>query len=102
MSKIKGVPAVPEADPWETRELGSDENFIERVPVDIKMVSMRLQSQLVEALQVIADYRGIGYQPLIRVVLGRFANSEIIQIAKALQEYQRANETVITAAKMRA
>ena len=112
MTKIKGVPEVPETDPWETRELGSDENFVERAPADLKkevdsalgmqMVSMRLQSQLVEALKVIADYRGIGYQPLIRDVLGRFAKSEIIQIAKELQEYQRANEAVTTAAKKRA
>ena len=112
MSKIKSVSEVPETDPWETRELGSDENFVERAPADLKkevdsalgmqMVSMRLQSQLVEALKVIADYRGIGYQPLIRDVLGRFAKSEIIQIAKELQEYQRANEAVTTAAKKRA
>lgn len=112
MSKVKAVPEVPETDLWETRALGCDENFVERAPVDLKkeidsalgmqMVSMRLQSQLVEALKVIADYRGIGYQPLIRDVLGRFAKSEIIQIAKELQEYQRANEAVTTAAKKRA
>jgi hypothetical protein len=96
--------APPETDPWETGELGRDEKFVECAPEELKreinealelqMISMRLQKDLISALKVIADYRGIGYQPLIRDVLGRFARSEIIQMAKELQEQKKAREAV--------
>lgn len=96
--------AAPEADPWETGELGRDEKFVECAPEELKreinealelqMISMRLQKDLVSALKVIADYRGIGYQPLMRDVLSRFARLEIIQIAKELQEQKKAREVL--------
>ncbi len=93
-----------ESDPWETGELGRDEQSVECAPEDLRkeidealelqMISMRLQKDLVATLKLIADYRGIGYQPLIRDVLGRFARSEIIQMAKELQEQKKAREAV--------
>lgn len=102
MTDLKTIPA--ESDPWETGELGRDEQFVECAPEELKkeidaalelqMISMRLQKDVINALKAIADYRGIGYQPLIRDVLGRFARSEIVQIAKELQEQKKAREAM--------
>lgn len=98
-------------DLWETGELGRDEKYVEAAPEDLRkeieatlelqMISVRLQKDLLSALKVIADYRGIGYQPLIRDVLGRFARAEIIQIASELQEQKKAREAIECAEKQK-
>ncbi len=94
MTEVKTAPA--DMDPWETGKLGRDEQFVECAPeelrreideaLELQMVSMRLQKDL------ISMYRGIGYRPLIRDILGRFARPEIILIAKEAQEKKKALE----------
>lgn len=42
----------------------------------MKLVTMRLPIPLVEALKAIAEHHGIGYQPMVRDLLPRFALSE--------------------------
>lgn len=91
-------------DPWETGKLGRDKEYAECAPQEVKdeiesalglqMISVRMQKQLISELKFIADYRGIGYQPLMRDVLARFTRSEIVQIARELQEQQKARETI--------
>ncbi|MBC8950174.1 BrnA antitoxin family protein [Xenorhabdus sp. TS4] len=44
--------------------------------LDLQPISIRLNKSLIEDLKMIADLNGLGYQPLIRQVLNRFANSE--------------------------
>ncbi len=102
MADVKTAPS--DMDPWETGKLGRDEQFVECAPeelrreideaLELQMVSMRLQKDLISILKVIAEYRGIGYQPLIRDVLGRFARAEIILIAKEAQEKKKALEAL--------
>lgn len=42
----------------------------------LKTISIRLQAQLIDDLKIIAAMNGIGYQPLVRQILTRFADSE--------------------------
>jgi hypothetical protein len=94
-------------DPWESGELGRSEEFARRAPPDLKaeiddalelqMISIRLQKQLLSDLKFIADYRGIGYQPLVREVLSRFARAEMSAIARELQEQKQVREAISNA-----
>jgi predicted DNA-binding ribbon-helix-helix protein len=63
------------------------------------MISIRLRKELISELKLIADYRGISYQPLIRDVLSRFARAEVRQIASELREQQKAHEEIERAEK---
>lgn len=83
----------PEA--WEDGSLGQDEEFV-RVAKDVddaalndaaglQPISIRLQKSLIEDFKMIAEINGIGYQPLIRQVLKRFADSEKRRTLRALR-----------------
>ena len=83
---------VARPDPWETGELGNDPRYARRVSaaeearidaaLGLRMISIRLPERLIEELKVIAAHRGIGYQPLMRDVLSRFARAEIMQVLR--------------------
>lgn len=61
----------------------------------LQLISIRLQKQLVGDLKKIAEYHGIGYQPMIRDLLNRFARSEVQQIIKQrLNELEESEKTV--------
>lgn len=95
---------TPEArDPWESGDLGQSlehaavATIEEMQQVDdslgLQLVSIRLQRKLVSTLKMIAAHHGIGYQPMIRDLLNRFAASEMQQILQAqLAEAQRQAE----------
>ena len=71
---------------WESGALGSDAAHARPVDASIeaeveqalamKLVTMRLPVAMIEALKAIAQHHGIGYQPMIRDLLGRFVTSE--------------------------
>ncbi|MDE9539811.1 hypothetical protein [Xenorhabdus bovienii] len=71
---------------WENGELGRSEAHVKvsdditedliNEALDLQPISIRLNKSLIEDLKMIADLNGLGYQPLIRQVLNRFANSE--------------------------
>ena len=75
---------------WESGELGMSEEHVrvatpeEMAEIDealgLQMISIRLQKGLLEALKEIAKYHGIGYQPMIRDLLERWAVGEIKSI----------------------
>jgi hypothetical protein len=102
MTDLTAVPTP--TDPWESGELGRDEKYVACAPpelrkeidsaLDLQLISIRLQKDLIAELKLIADYRGIGYQPLVREVLGRFARAEIMLIARELRDAQQARETI--------
>jgi len=104
MTKLHKVQIKDPGDDWEDGKYGRDEKHVEVAPEEIRkqvdeslelhLISIRLQQQLIDGLKLIADYRGIGYQPLIRDALGRFARSEILQIANELREQQKAQEII--------
>ena len=84
MTKQTNVNGTDEA--WETGALGRDEEFV-RVSDDVdsnaidealelQMISIRLQKSLIEDFKKLGKLNGIGYQPLMRQALMRFAEGE--------------------------
>lgn len=51
----------------------------------LKMISIRLEKQLLDEFKLIAEFHGMGYQPLMREVLGNWARAELSFIARELQ-----------------
>ena len=83
------------ADAWEPQSesgLGQNEQYVKRAAAEheaslddalaLQMISIRLQKNLIEDLKIIAQANGIGYQPLIRDILSRFARSETQNIMR--------------------
>jgi hypothetical protein len=72
---------------WESGALGRDAAYARPADISLetevdqalamKLVTMRLPVAMIEALKTIAQNHGIGYQPMIRDLLGRFIRSEI-------------------------
>ena len=98
--KITGTP-----DAWDDGSLGRDEEFV-RVSKQVddaalseaaglRPISIRLQKSLIEDYKMIAELNGIGYQPLIRQVLKRFAEAEKKQILRE-QYHQKHPESGLT------
>lgn len=83
---------------WETGKLGQDANYARPSPpereaavdeaLELKMISIRLQNELIKNLKFVAEHHGIGYQPLIRDLLHRFVRAEMREILYNLQETQ--------------
>ena len=94
-------------DAWENGEFGLEEAFIKVTDaaeaaevddaLDLKMISIRLQNDLIKKLKLIAKYHGIGYQPLIRDLLQKFARSELMQIALELKNTEQLAKLAKTA-----
>jgi hypothetical protein len=75
-------------DAWDNGKLGADANFAKPSPtapeseaaidaaLELQPISIRLQKSLIEDFKLIAELHGLGYQPLMRQVLTRFADSE--------------------------
>ena len=95
-------------EPWESGALGRDAAHARRVPVDVeqavdsalamKLVTMRLPVPMIEALKMIAEHYGIGYQPMVRDLLGRFIASEIPMILSQINDRATESATDRTAA----
>ena len=84
MNEDAKIKASDEA--WDSGQLGQDEAYVGVIDEDIESkidesldlqpISIRLQKSLVEDFKMIAKLSGLGYQPLIRQVLTRFADCE--------------------------
>lgn len=71
-----------DAEKWEQRELGAAEKYAAPSPQDesdsvdsalgLQLISIRLQANLIEELKELAVQEGLGYQPLMRMVLTRY------------------------------
>lgn len=83
VSKKKPNPKEQKDDQWESRDLGASPQHVRVVSeqlgseideaMELQLISIRLQKQLIDDLKRIAQKEGIGYQPLIRQALTRFA-----------------------------
>lgn len=88
MSKHKKIPASDEA--WESGELGNDPKFAKIFESDIQPqvdeaiamqpISIRLPTSLIETFKLLGQEHGLGYQPLMRRVLTRFAEAEMKRV----------------------
>jgi len=87
---------------FETGELGQSVEHARPVSVEhqvavddalgLQMISIRLPKSLIEDLKLIANQQGLGYQPLIRRVLLRFAAMEFR--AQAHEQLVRFDDTL--------
>lgn len=72
-------PTFAVTDEWESGKLGASREHIRHAPagtdaeideaVGLQLISIRFSKDLINNLKAIAGTRGIGYQPLIRMVL---------------------------------
>ena len=76
---------------WERGELGLSEEHAVLSDLTIadldetlslQMISIRLPKELIEDYKFLADRLSMGYQPLMKQVLKRFADCELKQIAR--------------------
>ncbi|EIL96728.1 hypothetical protein RHOFW104T7_01290 [Rhodanobacter thiooxydans] len=98
--KIKGT-----AENWESGELGLDTKHAQRVSeeeaaavekatgLNMQLISIRMPADLLRVLKEIAKYRGIGYQPMIRDLLDRWAVGEIKTILNERLEDAKKRES---------
>jgi uncharacterized protein (DUF4415 family) len=97
MSGKQSVPGTEEA--WEEGELGlslehakkADAAVVAAVDesLGLQMISIRLDKSLIEVYKLLADYHGVGYQPLMRDALKRFAECEMKAILVGAVESQK-------------
>ncbi len=98
VDKIKGT-----IEAWEKGDLGRDERFVARAPKEseqqldeslgMQAISIRLPKDLIEQFKLIAKINGVGYQPLMRDALKRFAESETkIILTKMAEDKKRQEE----------
>lgn len=101
-TKQSKIPATDDA--WDTGALGRDAEFVSVAQDDIEsvidealelqMVSIRLQKSLIDDFKCIAKLNGLGYQPLMRQVLTRFADCEMKRICRHVgAEMEKAQES---------
>ncbi|MCT9072392.1 hypothetical protein [Cupriavidus gilardii] len=94
MSRAPKIPGTGEA--WHSGTLGEDEHYVAVAPRDLRdsvdqslemqAISIRLPTDLVEQYQAISRFRKMGYQPLMREALTRFATSEMKRILIEVSE----------------
>ncbi len=98
MNKAEELEFLKDAEKWDNRELGAEEKTARVVKGSGKeldralgrtMISLRLPVQLVEDYKTIAADAGIGYQPLMRDILIRFAQHEMEARKHRTREEQR-------------
>lgn len=97
MSNAKKIPGT--VDAWETGALGTSQEHAKLADLDIQrevedtlamqMISIRLPKSVIEDFKAIASLEGIGYQPLMRVALMRFAQGESRRIMREFSESQK-------------
>ena len=107
MSKSHTIPDTEEA--WESGELGRTEEFAQAAPndvqamidehLDLQPISIRLEKSLIEDFKLIAAMHGIGYQPLMRQILKRFADCEKKQILREAVSNMKAQKKESAAVK---
>jgi hypothetical protein len=89
-AKMSTKTAAEKRDPWDSGELGRSLEHVGVVDdktcaavdesLGLHPVSIRLEKRLIANLKLIAEHRGVAYQPLIRDLLNRFVVSELKDI----------------------
>lgn len=104
-AKIQGT-----AEAWESRELGADKAHAKAVSAEkaqqiddaigMQMISIRLDKNLIDSFKMLAEFHGVGYQPLMRDALKRFADCEMKSIVQGVVESQRKRPEKSTSKKV--
>lgn len=88
MTQATKIPGTDEA--WDNGTLGEEEQYVAvadkalqdavHQSLGMQAISIRLPKDLVEQYKIIAHYHSMGYQPLMREALTRFATAEMKRI----------------------
>ena len=99
MTKAK-KPGTAEA--WENGELGENASSAKLASAEtsqaindalgLQMISIRLPKSVIEDFKVIAQIEGVGYQPLMRIALTRFAECEAKRVMREYAAQREANK----------
>ncbi|MFD1121860.1 CopG family antitoxin [Methylophilus flavus] len=84
---------------WDTDALGNEDDYVRVASAEIteqidealclQSISIRLEKSLIEEFKVLAEFHDVGYQPLMRDALKRFAKAEMKNIVSGFVESQR-------------
>jgi predicted DNA binding CopG/RHH family protein len=109
MTKAK-KPGTAEA--WEKGELGENAKTAKVASAQttqaindalgLQMISIRLPRSVIEDFKVIASIEGVGYQPLMRIALTRFAECEAKRVMREYAAQLEADKKAATAATAKA
>lgn len=87
---------------WDERKLGAEVEFVGvadasheyalQEALELQAISIRLPKDLVRNYKLLADFHGIGYQPLMRDVLQRFVAPELKHILETRHKAAKAME----------
>jgi predicted DNA binding CopG/RHH family protein len=87
------------AEAWENGELGQSDANVRKTSADIERqideslglqaISIRLPKATIEAYKNIAEIHGVGYQPLMRDAICRWADSEMKALLTGVVQAQR-------------
>ena len=112
--KLKEIEALTaDHEEWDNRELGASEEHMrvlsdeEEKDIDdglgLQHISIRLNKSLIEQLKQLAQLEGVGYQPLIRIVLTKFAKEneyKLNTLLSAAEAADRADKLFVQALKL--
>ncbi len=97
MSNKTSIAGTTEA--WESGALGKSAEFVRKASeqtankideaLGLQAISIRLPKAVIETYKMLAGMYGVGYQPLMRDALCRFAEGEMKQLLVAAVETQR-------------
>ncbi len=90
------------AEAWENGDLGQDADHAVIAPAGLsqqvddalgmQMISIRLPKELIDDFKIIAQVHKLGYQPLMRDALKRFADAELKKLAVQYANEKAARE----------
>lgn len=100
MTKRTGIPGTAEA--WESGALGKSEAHVKRATeimeqqiedaLGMQAISIRMPRSTIETYKLLAKMHGVGYQPLMRDAMCRWAEGEMKQLLIGAVENQRQEE----------
>jgi len=91
MKSIKGSPSA-----WESGALGTNpatvrlagkahEDALDEA-LGMKAISIRMPISLIETYKLIAHHHGVGYQPLMRDILSRWAKEGMLEVMDSVEK----------------
>lgn len=93
---------IGSVEAWESGLLGEDEKHMRSVSqeldaqidesIGLQMISIRLDKSLIDSFKLLGEFHGIGYQPLMRDALKRFAECEMKAIVSGVVGSQRKDQ----------
>lgn len=98
--KQRGIEIADNPEVWESGELGQSHEYAKVAPgklaseiddaLGLQMISIRLDKELIDMFKLLGGKYQMGYQPLMRVALKRFVDSELKMVALVALQKQSA------------